>query len=438
MGAEAPTTTSHAEHVGETLQGPLSIQKGEDQINSNSNSDKTLVVGRRTSPRRCKESSQTSAVVASPKSREASLKNPFSRFYCDNNNSNGRTLLRAAKKIKLDPTTKTTTKVTTTTTTTKQIDGGTTSKISPPITVTPPRPRRSSRSTSATTPKKIGTRTHSFAPLTDSSIVKAITTTNKGMQRIPPPAHTLILGTHPSISSLKQAQYYAHPMNAFWWIAGDCLGFRRASGISDRSGQTYQFATHLRHDNVLTYAQQQEMLVQHGFVLWDVVASCGHKRSSSSLDQDIVEEVPNNVPRLVEKDCPTIGRIVLANGGQACSFFLKHFLKSWMEPAVIQGRIVFQAATDENSQRQFANVCECLNSLRPRIPKRGTTAKEGTASGKARTIVLVSAVSVSPSAARFSYLEKRDFWETNVYQPGLQDYHRQTQCAQGSTTMTTS
>jgi len=46
------------------------------------------------------------------------------------------------------------------------------------------------------------------------------------------PPHTLILGTYPSLTSLAEQQYYGHPMNAFWWIAGDCLGFRRASGLS--------------------------------------------------------------------------------------------------------------------------------------------------------------------------------------------------------------
>jgi len=43
--------------------------------------------------------------------------------------------------------------------------------------------------------------------------------------------HTLILGTHPSIKSLEEQQYFAHPLNAFWWIAGDCLGFRRAAYV---------------------------------------------------------------------------------------------------------------------------------------------------------------------------------------------------------------
>lgn len=47
--------------------------------------------------------------------------------------------------------------------------------------------------------------------------------------------HTIMLGTHPSITSLAKVQYFGHPMNAFWWIAGDCLGFRRASGISPSS-----------------------------------------------------------------------------------------------------------------------------------------------------------------------------------------------------------
>jgi hypothetical protein len=43
------------------------------------------------------------------------------------------------------------------------------------------------------------------------------------------PVHTLILGTHPSVKSLEEQEYYGHAMNAFWWIAGDCLGFRRAA-----------------------------------------------------------------------------------------------------------------------------------------------------------------------------------------------------------------
>eukprot|EP00310_Coccolithus_braarudii_P009059 CAMPEP_0183363474 /NCGR_PEP_ID=MMETSP0164_2-20130417/75331_1 /TAXON_ID=221442 /ORGANISM="Coccolithus pelagicus ssp braarudi, Strain PLY182g" /LENGTH=93 /DNA_ID=CAMNT_0025538579 /DNA_START=20 /DNA_END=298 /DNA_ORIENTATION=+ len=44
------------------------------------------------------------------------------------------------------------------------------------------------------------------------------------------PPHTLILGTHPSQLSFAAAQYFANPANAFWWIAGDTLGFRHDAG----------------------------------------------------------------------------------------------------------------------------------------------------------------------------------------------------------------
>ena len=37
-------------------------------------------------------------------------------------------------------------------------------------------------------------------------------------------------------------------------------------------------------------------------------------------------------------------------------------------------------------------------------------------------ITFVSAVSVSPAAAGYSYTQKRDFWEKFVYQPGLSDW----------------
>ena len=197
------------------------------------------------------------------------------------------------------------------------------------------------------------------------------------------------------------------------------MGFRRGSAISDRTGHKYQFAQHLRHDTILSYEEQEDVLVRHGFVLWDIVGSCDRKRSTSSLDKDIVNGIANDVPNLVEHECPRIRRIVMANGGQQCLLFLKHFLKSWMEPAVAQGRLVFQAANDAQSEKHFGKVCQRLEANHQRR-LAGHSRKS-----KPRTITLVSAMSVSPSAACYSYVQKREYWETHVYKPGLEDLCQQ-------------
>ena len=39
----------------------------------------------------------------------------------------------------------------------------------------------------------------------------------------------------PSLTSHGLGHYYAHASNAFWWIAGDVLGFRRGGPAEDRA-----------------------------------------------------------------------------------------------------------------------------------------------------------------------------------------------------------
>ena len=109
------------------------------------------------------------------------------------------------------------------------------------------------------------------------------------------PAHTLILGFHPSQTSLNAHKYYAtntkyvfvsldmcahticvsmfnvisqhlyFPRSLFWWIAGDCLGFRRAEGVGT-GGKPYWFANELRYDtsHILPYEMQLQTLCCKG------------------------------------------------------------------------------------------------------------------------------------------------------------------------------
>lgn len=73
----------------------------------------------------------------------------------------------------------------------------------------------------------------------------------------------LILGSLPGDVSLKAAQYYAHPRNAFWLLIGGVLGEDLLA---------------------LRYEQRLDRLTARGVGLWDVIASA---ERSGSLDAAI-------------------------------------------------------------------------------------------------------------------------------------------------------
>ncbi len=77
-------------------------------------------------------------------------------------------------------------------------------------------------------------------------------------------SRVLILGSMPGKVSLRAAQYYAHPQNAFWKILG---------GLFD-------FAPNSPYESRIT------CLRDRGIALWDVMQSCVRE---SSLDSNIEE-----------------------------------------------------------------------------------------------------------------------------------------------------
>ena len=84
-----------------------------------------------------------------------------------------------------------------------------------------------------------------FAPSVDSACTK------------------LILGSMPGVKSLEQAQYYAHPQNAFWRIMAKLFG------------APYPLAS---------YDDKLNLLLSHHIALWDVISTCAR---DGSLDSDI-------------------------------------------------------------------------------------------------------------------------------------------------------
>ena len=109
---------------------------------------------------------------------------------------------------------------------------------------------------------------------------------------------TLILGSMPSVKSLEQNQYYAHPQNRFWKLMAiffnDCV----IPSI---------------------YEQRLQMLRENHIALWDSIDSCVRE---GSLDSAICDEVANDFTAFLEK-YPNIVRICF-NGGKSFQCFKKY------------------------------------------------------------------------------------------------------------------
>lgn len=111
-----------------------------------------------------------------------------------------------------------------------------------------------------------------------------------------PEAKVMIVGSMPSVKSLADAQYYAHPRNAFWPILFDIFG-------------------QIPHND---YMRKKELIRQNGLALWDAAACCERE---GSLDSNMRDIVYNDFDALYAQ-CPGI-HTVLCNGGTAHALFMK-------------------------------------------------------------------------------------------------------------------
>jgi len=108
---------------------------------------------------------------------------------------------------------------------------------------------------------------------------------------VTPGVRVLILGSLPGEWSLAQRQYYAHPRNQFWRLAGELVG---------------------EELSLLDYDARLARLNARGIGLWDVVASAVRP---GSLDQHLRDVVPNPLADLVTA-LPDL-RAVAFNGSTA-------------------------------------------------------------------------------------------------------------------------
>ena len=148
-----------------------------------------------------------------------------------------------------------------------------------------------------------------------------------------PGARTLILGSMPSVESLNQGFYYAHPRNAFWHILAEAFGEPFQKDVPGRIA----------------------LLKRHDIALWDVLQSCERQ---GSLDSAIRQPVPNDFDGLFRR-CPGI-RTILFNGGTAERLFMK-WGRPYTEGRVCQRLPSTSPAYTLTYERKLAQWRQALN-----------------------------------------------------------------------------
>lgn len=108
----------------------------------------------------------------------------------------------------------------------------------------------------------------------------------------------LILGSMPSIISLEHNEYYGNPRNHFWKII-----FGLFLEVPPNS-----------------YNEKISFIKEKQIALWDTIGSCYRE---GSLDSNIQEEEPNNIPQLL-LEFPKI-RLIACNGTKSYSTLKKYF-----------------------------------------------------------------------------------------------------------------
>ncbi|VAW49930.1 G:T/U mismatch-specific uracil/thymine DNA-glycosylase [hydrothermal vent metagenome] len=115
---------------------------------------------------------------------------------------------------------------------------------------------------------------------------------------IPPEPKVLILGTMPSVVSLREDFYYAHSRNAFWPIMASLFG-----------------------ESPTSKKEKSVLCQKKGIFLWDVLQACQRK---GSLDSAIQRPVANDFESLFQR-YPDLKNVAF-NGKAAEKLFQKEVL----------------------------------------------------------------------------------------------------------------
>ena len=141
----------------------------------------------------------------------------------------------------------------------------------------------------------------------------------------------LILGSFPSVQSLRHTEYYGNPQNHFWKIMESLFGI----------------------DHRLPYQNRVALLTGHHIALWDVVCSCTRK---GSADEKIKEPVINDIGGFLATH-PTVQLIVL-NGTAAGRYYHR------TNPAPAVGSTILPSTSPANTRYTLAEKIKAWDIVR--------------------------------------------------------------------------
>ena len=107
----------------------------------------------------------------------------------------------------------------------------------------------------------------------------------------------MILGSAPSVISLKESEYYGNKNNSFWKILAKIYNTKELEN----------------------YEKKKAFIIKNNIFLWDVVRNCNRK---GSLDSEIKDVEPNEIKVILDTN-PTI-KAVMFNGKKAMQLYKKH------------------------------------------------------------------------------------------------------------------
>ena len=138
----------------------------------------------------------------------------------------------------------------------------------------------------------------------------------------------IILGSFPSLLSLKNSFYYANPQNRFWTVISTLFD-RNLTSVSNE--------------------EKTAFLLGHHIALYDVIEKCDIKGSS---DSSIINVIPADIPGFIQNS--EISHVFL-NGKKAYQIFCKYY------PELLSTATVLPSTSSANASK---NLDSLLNEWR--------------------------------------------------------------------------